>query len=167
MRRTQIQLDERTYGALRRVARERGQSMSEVAREVIARGLPKPVRKRRLTLKDFTSIGAGASDDGPLAPVSVRHDEALAGRGPSMPSVARESIAKDPEITSPPRRLTLKDFSSIGIASRDDGPLAPVSERHDEALAEALYEELRDDARRYVRHLRLGQRKRSPSRPRR
>lgn len=79
MRRTQIELDERTYRALRRVALERGRSMSAVAREVIARGLPKPGSKRRLTLQDFESmIGAGESDQGALAPVSVRHDEALA-----------------------------------------------------------------------------------------
>lgn len=78
MKRTQIQLDERTYQALRRAAHDQGRSMSAVARDAIARDLNVTLVKRRLTLEDFTSIGAGASDDGDLAPVSVRHDEALA-----------------------------------------------------------------------------------------
>lgn len=78
MKRTQIQLDEPTYQALRKAAYERGQSLSAVAREAIARGLESATTRRPLRMEDFADmIGAGASDDDDLAPVSVRHDEAL------------------------------------------------------------------------------------------
>lgn len=78
MRRTQIQLDERTYKALRRRAYERGCSISAIVREILTRSLGGRRPQKRLTLKDFPFIGAGRSDQGKLSPVSERHDEALA-----------------------------------------------------------------------------------------
>jgi plasmid stability protein len=78
MKRTQIQLDERTYAALRRRAYERGCSISALARELLTEALGTRPAKKRLSLKDFSFVGAGRSEQGELAPVSERHDEALA-----------------------------------------------------------------------------------------
>lgn len=78
MKRTQIQLDERTYAVLRRRAYERGCSISALVRDALAQSLAAPAPKRPLTLKQFTFIGAGRSRQGKLSPVSERHDEALA-----------------------------------------------------------------------------------------
>jgi plasmid stability protein len=79
MKRTQVQLDDRTYAALRRRAYERGCSISALVRELLAQSLrsPAPVG-RRLSLADFPFIGAGRSSQEGRAPVSERHDEALA-----------------------------------------------------------------------------------------
>jgi hypothetical protein len=76
MRRTQIQLDEATYQALKRKAFERGVSMSALLRELV-RGQLIPARVPR-SLENFHFIGSGQSKQGRLAPVSERHDEALA-----------------------------------------------------------------------------------------
>lgn len=78
MKRAQIQLDERTYETLRRQAYERGCSISAVVRSALVRSLEPPAPKRRLTIKGFTFVGAGRSRQGRFAPVSERHDEALA-----------------------------------------------------------------------------------------
>lgn len=77
MKRTQIQLDERTYEALRRRAFEKGCSISALARELLAHSLGTGKAKERPTIKDFTFIGAGRSRQDRLSPVSERHDEAL------------------------------------------------------------------------------------------
>jgi plasmid stability protein len=81
MRRTQIRLDEKTFQALRRRARERACSVSALARELLRTavgGLTPLRRKKRQSLKDFKFVGAGKSHQGRLSPVSERHDEALA-----------------------------------------------------------------------------------------
>ena len=78
MKRTQIQLDDRTYEVLRRRAFEKGCSMSALARELMGRSLGTSTAKQRPTLRNFTFIGAGRSRQGRLSPVSERHDEALA-----------------------------------------------------------------------------------------
>jgi plasmid stability protein len=78
VRRTQIQLDEATYAALRVRAYQERRSLSAVIREVLAEALGTPGRRKgRRTMKDFPFVGAGASDQGAEAPVSERHDEAL------------------------------------------------------------------------------------------
>ena len=77
MRRTQIQLDDKTYAALRRRAYEQGRSISALARELLAQSLGARRPTRRLTLKDFPFVGVGSSHQGPESPVSERHDEAL------------------------------------------------------------------------------------------
>lgn len=77
MRRTQIQLDERTYEVLRRRAFQKGCSISSLVRELLAYSLGTGKAKRRLTIKDFSFVGAGRSRQGRLSPVSERHDEAL------------------------------------------------------------------------------------------
>ncbi len=78
MRRTQIQLDDRTYEVLRRRAFERGCSISSYVREVLAYSLGTAKGKQKPSIKDFSFIGAGRSRQGRLAPVSEHHDEALA-----------------------------------------------------------------------------------------
>ena len=78
MKRTQIQLDERTYEKLRRRAFEKGCSVSSYVREVLAYALGTAKTKQRLAIADFKFVGAGSSRQGRRAPVSERHDEALA-----------------------------------------------------------------------------------------
>ena len=78
MKRTLIQFDEWTYDKLRQRAFDQKRSMSSVARELIAKGLEPSSRKKYTRIEDFKSVGAGRSRQGRLAPVSVRHDEALA-----------------------------------------------------------------------------------------
>ena len=77
MRRTLIQFDEDTYGKLRHRAFQEKRSMSSVARDLIARGLAPRKRKKTTRIEQFRSVGAGKSQQGRLAPVSERHDDAL------------------------------------------------------------------------------------------
>ncbi|MBM3948198.1 MAG: hypothetical protein FJ312_02950 [SAR202 cluster bacterium] len=76
MKRMQVQLDEATYQVLRRKAFERGISMSSFLRELLRMEFTPAVAPRRL--ESFGFIGSGRSRQGGLAPVSERHDEALA-----------------------------------------------------------------------------------------
>lgn len=76
MKRTQIQLDEAAYQALKRKAFDRGISMSALLRELV-RGQLIPARVPR-PVENFHFIGSGQSKQGRLAPVSEHHDEALA-----------------------------------------------------------------------------------------
>ena len=77
MKRTQVQLDEETHAALRRAAYEQGRSLSSLVRETLSKAYGSrrqgPPRRRR----QFPFVGAGRSQQGKLAPVSERHDEAL------------------------------------------------------------------------------------------
>jgi len=78
VRRILIRLDERTCRELRRRAYQRNRSMSAVVRETLAEafGLGAPARRR--SIGRFRSVAAGRSRQGRLAPVSERHDQALA-----------------------------------------------------------------------------------------
>lgn len=78
MKRTQVQLDERTYQMLRREAFQRGRSMSSLVRESLALSLGAKPSRRRRSVKEFTFIASGRSRQGRLAPVSERHNAALA-----------------------------------------------------------------------------------------
>ena len=77
MRRTQLQLEEATYEALRSRAYSRGVSMASVIREALAQylatGSPRP-----RGIQDFGFIGSGRSEESVFEPISERHDEALA-----------------------------------------------------------------------------------------
>ena len=78
MKRTQIQLDEATYAAVRRKAFEQGRSMASVVRETLAEalGTAGKSRHRKLTIEDFTFIGMGRDPHPPRdVPVSVDHDK--------------------------------------------------------------------------------------------
>ena len=76
MKRTQVQLDEATYELLRGRAFEQGVSMSALVREALRQHLRIGPAPRRL--EDFHFIASGRSEQADLAPVSERHDEALA-----------------------------------------------------------------------------------------
>lgn len=77
MKRTQIQLDERTYEVLRRRAFRKGCSISSYVREVLASSLGTGAAKPKRDVKAFRFIGAGRSRQGAMPPVSEHHDEAL------------------------------------------------------------------------------------------
>lgn len=79
MKRTIVQLDEGTYRRLRERAFREERSIAAVVREMVAKGLERDARRVRPThVRQFASVGAGRSRQGRLAPVSERHDEALA-----------------------------------------------------------------------------------------
>lgn len=61
-------------------------------------------------------------------------------RGISMAALLREVLKE--HLAPQPSYPRFEDFTFIGSGSSDDGDLKPVSERHDEALAEALAQEL-------------------------
>lgn len=75
VKRTQIQLDDETHAALRKIAYETGASMASVVRDTLSRALRTGrhgKRKRKLTF-----IGMGASRHPRLEPISENHDEAF------------------------------------------------------------------------------------------
>jgi plasmid stability protein len=79
MRRTLIQLDEDTYRKLRQHAFRHERSISSVVRELVASGLEGGHRvRRRSRVSQFASVGSGRSKQDRRAPISERHDEALA-----------------------------------------------------------------------------------------
>ncbi len=63
-------------------------------------------------------------------------------QGKSLSAVIREALA-EAFGREPVRRLALKDFTSVGIGRSRQGALAPVSERHDEALIEVVAKKTR------------------------
>jgi hypothetical protein len=48
-----------------------------VIREIVKRNISQSDRHRSLSIKDFAFVAAGRSKQGPLKPVSERHDGAL------------------------------------------------------------------------------------------
>lgn len=56
-------------------------------------------------------------------------------RGVSMAALIREMLQQQ-LATKPPRRRRLEDFTFIGSGRSEPSGLDPISERHDEALAE-------------------------------
>jgi plasmid stability protein len=78
MKRALIQLDDETYDKLRHRAFERKQSISAVVREFVVTGLDGGKRRKFSRLEDFRSIASGGSRQGKEAPVSEKHDAALA-----------------------------------------------------------------------------------------
>ena len=78
MKRTLIQLDDDMYDKLRQRAFERKKSISAVVREFVATGLEGGKRKKFARVEDFRSVGSGSSRQTRGAPVSEKHDAALA-----------------------------------------------------------------------------------------
>ena len=75
MKRTQIQLDDATYEAVRRRAFDEGRSMASVVRESLARTFGTVVPEGRKTINDFSFVGIGSDPNPPEGPpVSVDHD---------------------------------------------------------------------------------------------
>jgi hypothetical protein len=75
MRRIPIQIDDKTYEWLRKRSFEEKRSIASIVRECLDE---KSTARPKWTIKDFTFVGSGSSDDGDLAPVSENHDEAYA-----------------------------------------------------------------------------------------
>jgi plasmid stability protein len=79
MKRALVQLDEETYRKIRQRAFRQERSISAVVRELLAKGLEgDAVRDRPARVSQFSSVRAGRSQHGRLAPVSENHDAALA-----------------------------------------------------------------------------------------
>ena len=76
MRRTQIQVDEEMHERLREEAHARRTSMAAVVRDILRHHLG--LEHSGSDAPTFSFVGAGRSEQGDLAPVSERHDEALA-----------------------------------------------------------------------------------------
>ncbi len=64
-------------------------------------------------------------------------------KGCSISSMVRDLLAQSLRARKPKRKLAIKDFTFIAAGRSRQGRLSPVSERHDEALAEALVEKRR------------------------
>jgi predicted CopG family antitoxin len=79
MKRAQIQLDEEVYEALRHRAFKEKKSIAGIIREVVKKDILQSDRHRSSSIKDFAFVAVGRSKQGPLKPVSERHDEALDG----------------------------------------------------------------------------------------
>jgi predicted CopG family antitoxin len=77
MKRAQIQLDEEVYELLRNRAFKEKKSIAGVIREIVRKDISQSDRRRSSSIKDFRFIGVGRSKQGPLKPVSERHDEVL------------------------------------------------------------------------------------------
>ena len=78
MKRALIQFDEETYDRLRHRAFAQRQSISSLARELVAKGLQAGKKEKLTHVAQLASVRAGRSKQGKLAPVSEKHDEALA-----------------------------------------------------------------------------------------
>ncbi len=59
-------------------------------------------------------------------------------RGLSLSALVRESLAQYLGAGKRKQRPTIQDFTFIGSGRSRQGRLSPVSERHDEALAEVF-----------------------------
>jgi len=89
VKRTQIQLDDATYEAVRRRAFDEGRSMASVVRESLARTFGTAPPEARTTIEDFTFVGIGSDPSPPKdLPVSEDHDrwyaQAVHGRPDEM-----------------------------------------------------------------------------------
>jgi hypothetical protein len=77
MKRVSIGLDKDLYKILRDRAFQEKKSIAGVIREIVKKDISQSDRHRFSSIKDFTFIGVGRSKQGPLKPVSERHDGAL------------------------------------------------------------------------------------------
>jgi len=84
MKRALIQFDEDTYQKLRHRAFASNKSISYIVRELVANGLDNRTKKKFTRVSQFASVRAGRSNQGRLAPVSERHDEAFADAIPKL-----------------------------------------------------------------------------------
>lgn len=75
MKRTQIQLDEKTWETLRERAFRERRSIAEIVRAMLRTHVEKTARPRNFS--SFSFIGSGASRGRGRGRVSERHDEVL------------------------------------------------------------------------------------------
>jgi hypothetical protein len=86
-----------------------------------------------------------------LKPAQIQFDEktyqAIRRRaydnGCSLSAVVRDLVERGLSLPKSKKKLSLRDLPFVGFARSKQGKLSPVSERHDEALAEASFEEHR------------------------
>ena len=78
MKRTQIQLDENTWEALRERAFKEKSSVAALIRGFLQSQVVPAKKKKKLSMKDFTFIGIGKSRGKGSGKISVDHDEELA-----------------------------------------------------------------------------------------
>ena len=101
MKRAQIQVEEEVYELLRHRAFKEKKSIAGVIREIVKRDIFQTDPHSAYLVKDFPFIGKGRSKQGPLKPVSERHDEArlsevvkkAANKGPQEITVHGEPAA--------------------------------------------------------------------------
>jgi plasmid stability protein len=75
MVRTQLQIDENTYEALRETAHKQKRSMSAIVREILRERLVKGEEPLEPITRKYSFIGSGSSKE---HDISVRHDDYLA-----------------------------------------------------------------------------------------
>jgi plasmid stability protein len=79
MKRLLIQLDEESHRKLRQRAFRQERSISSIVRDMVSKGLADDTsHQRRTHIRQFASVRAGRSKQERLAPVSEKHDAALA-----------------------------------------------------------------------------------------
>lgn len=78
MRRTQIQLDEKTYEALRKKAFQENRSMADIIRSVLHERLDVSSEQTKRNSSAFAFVGSGRSQGKDSGDIAQRHDEALA-----------------------------------------------------------------------------------------
>ncbi|MHB2019495.1 MAG: ribbon-helix-helix protein, CopG family [Candidatus Xenobia bacterium] len=84
VRRTQLQLDDRTYHEIRRRAFESGQSMAEVIRSLLQEALRQPPDgEADEQWRRALSVVGGFRDKDAASDVSTRHDDYLKDIDPS------------------------------------------------------------------------------------
>ena len=76
MKRTQVQFEAESLEQLKKIAYERGTSISSLVREAVATYFAGPPKKK-LNLKDFPFIGCAKGKPSQFDPISVNHDAAL------------------------------------------------------------------------------------------
>ncbi|OHA65659.1 MAG: hypothetical protein A3D64_01695 [Candidatus Wildermuthbacteria bacterium RIFCSPHIGHO2_02_FULL_49_9] len=78
MKRTQIQLEELVWEALRARSFQERRSIAEIIREMVRSQMEKRKARKPYSIRDFSFIGAGASRGKGAGAVSERHDEEFA-----------------------------------------------------------------------------------------
>ena len=78
MKRALIQFDPDTYRRLRQQAFRQERSISSLVREIVANGLEGNAGRKPTRASQLLSVGAGRSTPGRPAPISEKHDAALA-----------------------------------------------------------------------------------------
>lgn len=78
MKRTQIQLGDEAYEALRAKAFTTGRSLAAVVREAVEQYLGgKPAKKPKVRIEDLTWLGSGRSEGTGPGDIGERHDDYL------------------------------------------------------------------------------------------
>lgn len=78
MKRTQVQLEDEAFEALRQKAFTTGRSLAAVVREAVNQYLGRaPAKKRKLRFEDLTWLRSGRSEGSGPGDIGERHDDYL------------------------------------------------------------------------------------------